>query len=164
MKILLPFLLFSTILQNQPSKLQMIEEALERVLMTHSINYERSKNVESRLSDVTYTYTGNTVIDAKQDSLLYVVYGTYTYSKYSYVQAPNPINGGTTGKSFNNTGSRTYIAKVKSVLDDYRVQEILVVEEPDKFDFGTCIFDSLKAHQDWIYPTAVIQSSSKKSK
>lgn len=154
--------LFALNLQNQPSKLQLIEEALDRVLLTHSINYEKGNKLEGKLVDVTITYTGNTVIDAKQDSLYYFVYGTYTFAKYSYIQAPNPINGGTTGKSYSSNGSRSYVARIKSVLDDYRVQDIVVVDDPEKFDFQNTVYDSLKLTSDWVYPTTVYQSSSKK--
>lgn len=146
----------------QPTKLQLIEEALDRVLLTHAVNYERGNKLEGRLADVSVTYTGNTVIDAKQDSTYYFVYGTYTFAKYSYVQAPNPLNGGTSSKSFSSNGSRSYVARIKSVLDDYRVQDILVVDEPDKFDFAGCIYDSLKTTADWVYPTVVYQSGTKK--
>ncbi|MBK9190608.1 MAG: hypothetical protein IPM77_03390 [Crocinitomicaceae bacterium] len=156
--------LFAVSAQYQPSKLQLIEEALDRVLLTHSINYEKGNKLEGRLADVTITYTGNTVIDAKQDSLYYFVYGTYTYAKYSYIQAPNPISGGTTGKSYSSNGSRSYVARVKSVLDDYRVQDIVVVDDPEKFDFQNSIYDSLKVYSDWVYPTAVYQSSGSKKK
>jgi hypothetical protein len=146
----------------QPTKLQMMEEALDRVLMTHSVNYEKGNKLDGRLADVTITYTGNTVIDAKQDSSFFYVYGTYTFAKYSYVQAPNPINGGTTGRAFNSNSSRSYVARIKSVLDDYRVQDILVIDNPDKFDFQKSVYDSLKTSSDWVYPAVVYQSASKK--
>lgn len=157
MKTLLLTGLFLSSTLYQPTKLQLIEEALDRVLMTHSVNYERGNKMEGKLADVTYSYTGNTVIDARKDSLFYLVYGTYTFSKHTYVQTPNPFNGGMTGKSYNNSGSRSYVAKVKEVLDDYRVQEILVIEEPEKFDFEKAVYDSLKLTHDWIYPGAVYQ-------
>lgn len=162
MKQILLLSVFSLYSSPQQSKLQLIEEALERVLMTHSITYERGKKIEDKLADVTYTYTGNTVIDAKQDSTYYYVYGTYTFSKYTYVRTPNPLNGGSTSRSYNNNGSRSYVARVKSVLDDYRVQDILVVDDPDKFDFQTEVYDSLKTWCDWVYPTCVYQPSSAK--
>lgn len=146
----------------QPTKLQMMEEALDRVLMTHSVNYEKGNKMDGKIADVTITYTGNTVIDAKQDSLYYYVYGTYTFTKYSYVQAPNPLNGGTAGRAFNSSSSRSYVARIKSVLDDYRVQEVLVIEDPDRFDFSKSVYDSLKTQCDWAYPTLVYQSGTKK--
>lgn len=154
--------IFLLALLMQPTKLQLIEEALDRVLLTHSINYEKGSKVG--LGDVTVTYTGNTVIDARQDtdSLCYYVYGTYTYSKYTYVDAPNPMTGGRVGKSYNTTGSTSYLARVKSVLDDYRVQDIIVVAEPEKFVFADAVYDSLKTTSDWIYPNAIWQSNSKK--
>lgn len=146
----------------QSTKLQMMEEALDRVLLTHSVNYEKGNKMDGKLADVTITYTGNTVIDAKQDSLYYYVYGTYTFSKYSYVQAPNPLNGGTAGRAFNSSGSRSYVARIKSVLDDYRVQDILVIEDAENFDFQTARYDALKTQCDWVYPTVVYQPGTKK--
>jgi hypothetical protein len=148
---------------NQPSKLQLIEEALDRVLMTHSINYERGNKLEGKIADVTLTYTGNTVIDAKEDSLFYLVYGTYTFAKYTYVQATNPITGVSNGRSYNSNGSRSYVARVKSVLDDYRVQEIIVIDDPGSFKFDSFSYDSLKQTNDWVYPTCVYQSGNKKN-
>lgn len=146
----------------QPTKLQRMEEALDRVLMTHSVNYEKGSKLDGKLADVTVTYTGNTVIDAKQDSSFYYVYGTYTFAKYSYVQAPNPLSGGTAGRAFNSNGSRSYVARIKSVLDDYRVQDVLIVDNPEKFDFQSSVYDSLKTSSDWVYPSVVYQSASKK--
>lgn len=155
-------ILLLSLLLAQPSKLQLMEEAVDRVLMTHGVNYEKGDKLEGKLADVNITYTGNTTIDASQDSTNYFVYGTYTYNKNSYVQAPNIFTGGTSGKTYNSSGSTTYIARVKSVLDDYRVQEIIVIDEPDKFDFQSSNFDSLKVSSDWIYPTVVYQTNSKK--
>lgn len=149
-------------LLTQPSRLQLIEEALDRVLLTHSVNYEKGDKLEGKLADITVTYTGNTVIDAKQDSTYFYVYGTYTFAKYTYVQAPNPINGGNVGKSYNSSGSRSYLARVKSVLDDYRVQDIIIVDDPEKFVFQDAVYDSLKLTSDWVYPQVVYQSDSKK--
>lgn len=160
----LTLLLASILVANsaQQSKLQLIEEALEHVLMTHSVNYEKGNKLEGKLADVTVTYTGNTVIDASGDSSFYNVFGSYTYAKYTYVQTPNPLTGGTNSKSYNSNGSRAYMARVKSVLDDYRVQEIIVIEDPDQFDFARADFDSLKQVCDWIYPTCVYQSNTKR--
>ena len=146
----------------QPSKLQLMEEAIDRVLMTNIISYERGKVFEAKLADVTITYTGTTSIDAKQDSLAYFVYGSYTFAKYSYIQTPNPLTGTTSGRTMNSNGSRSYVARVKAVLDDYRVQEIIVIDEPDKFQFEFMEYDSLKVISDWIYPTIVYQSKEKK--
>lgn len=161
MKVFLLAQLAVVTLLAQPTKLQLIEEALDRVLMTHAVNYEKGQKLEGKLADITITYTGNTVIDAKQDSSFYYVYGTYTFAKYSFVQTPNPISGGTSSRSFNSTGSRSYVARIKSVLDDYRVQDILVVDEPEKFDFSACIYDSLKSTSDWVYPAVVYHSGAK---
>lgn len=158
--VLLQIAFFS--LLAQPTKLQLIEEALDRVLLTHSVNYEKGSKLEGKLADVTITYTGNTVIDAKQDSTYFYVYGTYTFAKYTYVQAPNPMNGGNVGKSYSSNGSRSYMARIKSVLDDYRVQDIIVVDDPETFVFQDAIYDSLKQQADWVYPTVVYQSGSKK--
>ena len=146
----------------QTTKLQLIEEALDRVLLTHAVNYEKGHKLDGKLADVTITYTGNTVIDVKQDSTYFYVHGSYTFAKYTYVQAPNPISGGNVNKSYNSNDSRSYVARVKSVLDDYRVQNILVVEDPENFVFQDVVYDSLKLHSDWIYPTAVYQSNGKK--
>lgn len=149
---------------SQPSKLQLIEEAVDRVLMTHSIAYEKGNKLEGKLADITVTYTGSTTIDAKQDSTVYYVYGSYTWAKYTYIQPPNVFADGPTipGKSNNTNGSTSYVARVKSVLDDYRVQEIVVIGNPEKFDFQSAGFDSLKTVCDWIYPTLVYQSKDKK--
>ena len=76
------------ITSSQPSKLQLMEEAVDRVLMTNSTAYERGKVFEAKLGDVTITYTGTTSIDAKQDSSVYFIYGSYTFTKYSYIQTP----------------------------------------------------------------------------
>ena len=137
----------------EPSKLQLMEEAIDRVLMTSCVGYEKGQGLDGKLSDITITYTGMTTIDARQDSLVYYVYGNYTFSKYSYVRTPNILTGGTTGQAYTTSGSTTYVAKMKSVLDEYRVQEIVVVNKPDKFDFITMQFDSLKLASDWIYPS-----------
>jgi len=150
-----PFYIISlfSIAFAQSGTLQLIEEAVDRVLMTNSMAYEKgNKELEGKLADITFTYTGTTTIDARQDSTVFYVYGSYTFAKYSYVQAPNILTGSTSGKSYNSSGSRAYVAKIKSVLDDYRVQEIVVVDKPDKFDFQTMQFDSLKVVSDWIYP------------
>lgn len=155
-------LIVLSLLLAQPSKLQLMEEAVDRVLMTHGVAYEKGNKLEGKLADITISYTGNTTIDASQDSTNFYVYGSYTFIKNSYVQAPNIFTGGNTGKTYNSDGSTTYIARVKSVLDDYRVQEIIVVDEPEKFDFQTSNFDSLKTVSDWIYPTQVYQSNTKK--
>lgn len=159
------FLLTSLLLlttSSQPSKLQLMEEAIDRVLMTNIMAYERGKVFEAKLADVTITYTGTTSIDAKQDSSVYYVYGSYTFAKYSYIQTPNPLTGTTNGRTVNSGGSRSYVARVKPVLDDYRVQEIIVIDEPDKFQFEFMEYDTLKAVSDWIYPTIVYQKNEKK--
>jgi hypothetical protein len=155
---------FAGLALAQPSKLQLMEEAVDRVLLTHSVAYEKGSKLDAKLGDVTVTYTGSTTIDAKQDSLVFYVYGSYTWSKYTYVQTPNLLNGGqtTTGRTHNSTGSTSYVARVKSVLDDYRVQEIVVVDKPEDFDFQTADFETLKAGSDWIYPTLLYQPREKK--
>lgn len=146
----------------QPSKLQLMEEAIDRVLMTNIAAYEKGKVFEAKLADVTITYTGTTSIDARQDSSIYYVYGSYTFAKYSYVQTPNVLTGTSTGRNYNTNGLRTYVARIKPVLDDYRVQEIIVINEPDKFQFEFMEYDSLKLISDWIYPTIVYYKGDKK--
>jgi hypothetical protein len=157
------FVAFAGMALSQPSKLQLMEEAVDRVLLTHSIAYEKGSKLDSKLGDVTVTYTGSTTIDARQDSLVYYVYGSYTWSKYTYVQAPNVFTGGqtTTGRTHNTSGSTSYVARIKSVLDDYRVQEIVVVDKPEEFDFQAADFEVLKAGSDWIYPTLLYQPREK---
>lgn len=162
MQTLLLTSLLTLLTLSQPSKLQLMEEAIDRVLMTNITAYERGKVFEAKLADVTITYTGTTSIDAKQDSSIYYVYGSYTFTKYSYIQTPNPLTGTTNVRTMNSGGSRSYIARVKPVLDDYRVQEIIVVDEPDKFQFEFMEYDTLKAASDWIYPTIVYQKNEKK--
>jgi hypothetical protein len=160
-----PYILTSLLtlfLLAEPSKLQLIEEAIDRVLLTNIAAYEKGKIFEAKLSDVTITYTGTTSIDAKQDSSVYYVYGSYTFAKYSYIQTPNPLTGTTTGRTNNTNGLRSYIARVKPVLDDYRVQEIIIIDEPDKFQFEFMEYDSLKLTSDWIYPTLVYRRNEKK--
>ena len=144
----------------QPTTLQLLEEQVEYVLMSHCAEYEKGSNVGVQLRDVNITYTGNSTIDAKGDSSLYYVLGSYTYDKYTVVN--NQIFGEYNGRSFNKSGSTTYLAKVKSVLDEFRVQEIIIIDNPAKFDFANFEYEDLRARSNMLFPEVLHRSRDEK--
>ena len=161
MKILLSTLLIG-ITYSQPSTLMLIEEQIEAVLMVHCVEYEIDQKAGGHLTDVNVVYTGNNTIDAVMDSGFYFVYGSYTYERFTQVN--NQMFGTLNGQSTNKAGSTSYLAKVKPVLDEYRVQEIVIVKEPSEFDFAKFNYKSLKEKNDMIFPEVIRRSVSKSKK
>lgn len=162
MKLLLTSLFSMAMIVNQPSTLQLIEEQVESVLMIHCPEYEKGSKVGEHFTDITISYMGNSTIDAKKDSSFYYVFGTYTFDKYTNVN--NQIFGEFNGQSFTSSGSTSYLAKIKQVLDDFRVQEVIVIKDPAEFDFASFNFDELSKTSDMLFPEVIHRDVKDKKK
>ena len=145
---------------NQPTTLQLIEEQLEKVIMIHCVEYEQGSGVNGGLKDVQIAYTGNNTVDAKKDSGFYYIQGTYTFDKYTNVNTQ--VFGNLPNQSYSKSSSTSYLAKVKQVLDDYRVQEIVIIEDPRKFDFASFDYESFKTTSDMLYPEVLFREKVRK--
>ncbi len=146
----------------QPSVLQLIEEQIESVIMVHCVEYEKDSKSSGQITNVNIVYTGNNTIDAVKDSGFYFVYGSYTYDKYTEVN--NQMFGNIPNQAVNKSSSTAYVAKVKEVLDEYRVQEIIIVENQSEFNFSKFNYEGLKSRSDMLYPEVVRRPKSKKKK
>lgn len=147
---------------SQPSVLQLIEEQIESVIMIHCVEYEQNSKNGGQITNVNVVYTGNNTIDAVKDSGFYFVYGSYTYDKYTEVN--NQVFGNIPNQAVNKSGSTAYIAKVKEVLDEYRVQEIIIIENQAEFDFNKFNYEGLKSRSDMLYPEVIRRPKSKQKK
>lgn len=156
MKTLLFF--FSTALLVAPTgKLTLMEEAIEAILIRMVSEYETNQKFQGTISNTSVVYTGNTTIDAAvdKDSTFYFVYGSYSFDKYTNVNVnlgDLPLGG---NQNFNSSGSTTYLAKLKEVFDEYRVQEIIIIDDPDNFNFDSFDFEELKSSNDLFFPEVI---------